>query len=189
MSQQRKKDVERKSPIITGKTLDRYFKLQDALLEFNKLFNYDEPDDRSIALVGSIFLETLLEHILWAFLVDDANEVEKLLKYDQPLGTFSGKITMTYCLGLIYRPVRNDLHLARKIRNEFAHNLYATFEDERIRSWCSALEWHKIAYVAHPPSDATARELFQVGINQLVSYLDGVVGIARMEKREVSKHY
>lgn len=44
------------------------------------------------------------------------------------------------CLGLIYKPVRDDLNLVRKIRNEFAHNLYASFEDEKIESWCSGLK-------------------------------------------------
>jgi hypothetical protein len=40
-----------------------------------------------------------------------------------------------------------------------------------------------------PPHDATARDLFQVGVHQLVAYLNGVVGIARGEKRVASKYY
>ena len=139
--------------------------------------------------MGATFLDILLEHILRAFLVDNEKEVSKLLRPDQPLGTFSGKITMVYCLGLIYKPVRDDLNLVRKIRNEFAHNLYASFEDEKIKSWCSGLKWHQIAYVANPPSAATARSLFQVGANQLVCYLNGVVSIARMQKRRDDKHF
>lgn len=175
--------------LISGKALDRYFELNDALFEFSKLFNYSEKNDRAIAIVGATFLDILLEHTLRAFLVDDEKEVNKLLQPDQPLGTFSGKITMVYCLGLIYKPVRDDLHLVRKIRNEFAHNLYASFEDEKIKSWCSCLKWHRIAFVANPPSDATTRDLFQVGTNQLVCYLNGVVGIARMQKRQVDRHF
>ena len=175
-------------PLISGKALERYFELNDALSEFSKLFNSNEKNDRAIAIVGATFLDILLEHTLRAFLVDDEKEVDKLLQPDQPLGTFSGKITMVYCLGLIYRPVRDDLNLIRRIRNEFAHNLYASFEDEKIKAWCSSLKWHRIAYVANPPSDATARDLFQVGANQLVCYLNGVVSIARTQKRQISKH-
>ena len=177
------------SSIISGKSLERYFELNDALFQFSKLFDHDEKNNRAIAIVGATFLDTILEHILRAFLIDNEKEVNKLLQYDQPLGTFSGKITMVYCLGLIYKPVRDDLDLVRKIRNEFAHNLYASFEDEKIKSWCSGLKWHRIAYVANPPRDATARDLFQVGTNQLVCYLNGVVSIARAQKRQVDKHF
>jgi hypothetical protein len=175
--------------LISGKALERYFELNHALFEFSKLFNAGEKNDRAIAIVGATFLDILLEHTLRAFLVDNEKEVNKLLQPDQPLGTFSGKIMMVYCLGLIYKPVRDDLNLVRKIRNEFAHNLYASFEDEKIKSWCSGLRWHRIAYEANSPSDATARDLFQVGANQLVCYLNRVVGIARMQKRELDKNF
>ena len=33
-------------------------------------------------------------------------------------------------------------------------------------------------------SDATDRDLFQVGINRLASYLQGMVGLARADKRK-----
>jgi len=168
--------------------VDRYFELNSLLFEFNKLFSYEEENERSIAIVAATFLETLLEHILWAFLVDDEKEVENLLRYDQPLGTFSGKIRMVYCIGLIPRPIRNDLDYVRKIRNKFAHTLNVSFEDQQIRDWCRNLEWHQIAYMADPPSDATAQQLFQVGVNRLITYLNGVVSIARNEKREVIRY-
>lgn len=176
------------SSFITGRAVDRYFELNSLLFEFNKLFSYEEENERSIAIVAATFLETLLEHILWAFLVDDEKEVENLLRYDQPLGTFSGKIRMVYCIGLIPRPIRNDLDYVRKIRNKFAHTLNVSFEDQQIRDWCRNLEWHQIAYMADPPSDATAQQLFQVGVNRLITYLNGVVSIARNEKREVIRY-
>ena len=181
------RDDDSSSSIITGKALDRYFELHDALAEFSQLFDYGEKNDRAIAIVGATFLEILLEHILRAFLIDDEKSVGRLLEYDQPLRSFGGKITLVYCLGLIYKPVRDDLDLVRKIRNQFAHELDASFEHEKVKSWCSALNWHRIAYVQNPPSDVTARDLFQVGVNQLVTYLNGVVGIARARRRKVEK--
>ena len=177
-----------RSSIITGKALERYFELDEALAEFSRLFDYGEKIDRAIAIVGATFLEMVLEHILRAYLVDDEEAVGRLLEYDQPLGNFSRKTALVYCLGLIYKPVRDDLDLVRRIRNRFAHDLYASFEDEQVKSWCSALRWHRIAYVENPPSDATARDLFQVGVNQLVTYLNGVVGIARAQKRQVGEY-
>ena len=174
--------------IITGKALERHIELHTLQFEFHKLFNYDEKNYRAIAIVGVTFLDILLESILRAFLADEENEVKELLRYGQPLGSFSAKITMADCLGLIYKPVRDDLHLVRKIRNQFAHELDVSFEDRKIQSWCNGLKWHRIAYVADPPEDATAQGLFQVGVNQLITYLNGVVGIARGEKRKISRY-
>lgn len=42
---------------ITGKDLERHFKLEDALLEFSRLFQ-DETNDRSMVIVGAAFLDT-----------------------------------------------------------------------------------------------------------------------------------
>jgi hypothetical protein len=72
---------------ITGKALDRHFELEAALLEFTRLFDH-KGDDRAMVIVDGAFLDTLLEHILIAFLVNDEKEVGELLRYDQPLGTY-----------------------------------------------------------------------------------------------------
>lgn len=56
------------------------------------------------------------------------------------------------------------------------------FEDQQIRSWCAALRWHSTAYM-EPPPGASERDLFHVGVNQLVCHLGGVVSIARGGKR------
>jgi hypothetical protein len=166
---------------ITGDALERHFSMQDALLEFSRLFR-DEENDRALAIVGGAFLDTLLENILVEFLVDDEKEVSELLRYDQPLGTYSGRIRAAYCLGLLRKTIRDDLRLVGKIRNRFAHDLSVSFSKEPIRSWCSSLRWHREAYM-QPPPDASARDLFHVGVNQLVCHLNGYVSIARGEKR------
>lgn len=167
---------------ITGKALERHFALEDALLEFSRLFKHEEKNDRGLVIVGAAFLDTLLEHILVNFLVDDPKEVGELLRYDQPLGTYGNRIRAAYCFGLISKVIRDDLRLVGKTRNRFAHDLYATFEDRQIASWCEALKWHRIGCM-EPPPGAPARDLFHVGVNQLVCHLNGVVSIARGEKR------
>ncbi|MEB3121109.1 MAG: hypothetical protein VKL41_07780 [Snowella sp.] len=171
--------------LITGKAFEKHFELQDALFEFSKLFKYEEKNDRAIAIVGAAFLDTLLEHILVNFLADDEKEVKKMLKYDQPLGTYGNRITMAYCLGLIGKIIRDDLRLVGRIRNRFAHDLYASFNDEKIQSWCKSLKWHRIAILIESPSEATARDLFQVGVNQIVAHLHGLVSVASLEKRSI----
>jgi hypothetical protein len=166
---------------ITGKALDRHFELEAALLEFTRLFDHGS-DDRALVIVGAAFLDTLLEHILIAFLVDDEKEVGELLRYDQPLGTYGGRVRAAYCLGLIPKIVRSDLSLIGKVRNKFAHDLYADFADPAISSWCVSLLWHRKAYML-PPDGVAPRDLFYVGVHRLVAHLNGVVSIARSEKR------
>ena len=169
---------------ITGKDLERHFALEDALLEYTRLFKHEERNDRALAIVGAAFLDTLLEHILVTFLADDSKEVAELLRYDQPLGTYGGRIRVAYCLGLLNKTILDDLRLVGKIRNRFAHDLYASFEDQQIRSWCAGLKWHRVAFM-QPPGDASDRDLFYVAVHQLVSHLHGIVSIARGEKRQL----
>ncbi len=169
---------------ISGKDLERHFATQDALLEFARLFER-EDNDRAIAIVGAAFLDTLLEHVLITFLVDDESEVKRLMGYDRPFGTYGNKIAAVYCLGLISKIIRDDLRYAQKIRNKFAHDLVVSFDDDPIRSWCSAMRWHEVSLLMKPPKGASPRDIFQVGVNQLVAHLNGIVSLARLDKRKV----
>ena len=89
-------------------------------------------------------------------------------------------------LGLIGPVVRDDLRLIGKIRNKFAHDLYASFSEPPISSWASSLKWHRTSYM-EPPAGASARDLFNVGLNQVASHLAGIVSVARFEKRTVRR--
>ncbi len=128
------------SNLISGKALDRYFDLNQTLVEFSGLFTFAEQNERAIAILGGSFLEMILEHIILAYLPEDEKDVKKLMDVNQPLGNFSNKISFCYCLGLIEKVVKEDLNLIRKIRNKFAHDLFVTFEDEQIKSWCKELK-------------------------------------------------
>jgi DNA-binding MltR family transcriptional regulator len=160
----------------------RHFELEEMLFEFSRLFDYSEVSDRAVAIVGPAFLDTLLTQMLVNFLVDDDKEVLRVLQPEGPLGTFGSKVSACYCLGLIGEIVKGDLRLVAKIRNRFAHDLRATFSDAQIGGWCKALRWHK-QFFPDPPAGATDRDLFQVGVNQLVSHLHGLVALARTDKR------
>ena len=172
------------SSLITGEALERCFELNDTLLEFSTLFQ-EERNERAAAIVGGAFLDTLLEHILRNFLVGDRKEVQRLLDPEQPLGTYGARVSVVYCLGLIGTIVRDDLRLVGRIRNRFAHDLHASFEDEPICSWCRSLKWHEHAMFVKGPEGATAADIFQVGVNQLVAHLNGIVSIARGGKRAI----
>ena len=167
---------------LSEKETGRYFQRLEMMLEFSRLFDYGEASDRAVAIVGPAFLDTLLCDTLIEFMVDDEKQVRRLLDPEGPLGTYGSRITACYCLGLIGPIIASDLRIVGKIRNQFAHDLCADFSDQKISQWCRALRWHK-EVLADPPCDASDRDLFQVGVNQLVSYLNAVPGIARSKKR------
>jgi DNA-binding MltR family transcriptional regulator len=176
-----------RSPYLSEKEAARYFQRLEMLVEFSRLFDYSEASDRAVAIVGPAFLDTLLSDILTEFMVEDEREVKKLLQPDGPLGTYGSRVTACYCLGLVGAIVTADLRLVGKIRNQFAHEIRANFADPKIRQWCQQLRWHK-ELMGIPPVDATDRDLFQVGINQLVTHLNAIPGIARLHKRSKVLH-
>ena len=157
----------------------------EALREFHAIFNErGEVDERAIALVGGAFLDDLLAVMLASFMVDDDREAQKLLGVDRPLGTFSSRVAAAYCLGLICKTVRDDLRIIGKIRNRFAHTVRSSFELEPIRMWSQSLKWHEFSMMMKAPADATPRAIFEVGVNQLAAYLDGLGGLARVDRRQ-----
>ena len=115
--------------------------------------------------------------------------MKRLFEYNQPLGNFSGKISLSYCLGLIDKVVKDDLNLVRKIRNRFAHDLYVTFADEEIKSWCQGLKFHIVFLMRHPPKGATELQIFQVGVNQLITNLNGSISVSRGQKRAIVDNF
>lgn len=166
------------------KATQRYFEFHNALMEFHKLFNEGDKDERAIAIIGGTFTEMALEHILKAFFPDN-KDVDKLFEYNQPLGNFSNKINMAYCLGLIDKIIKRDLDLIRRIRNKFAHDLYTSFEDSQIKSWCLEMKFHEISMMMKAPADATELQIFQVGVNQVITNLSGIISLAKTDKRKI----
>lgn len=75
--------------------------------------------DRAAAVLGPAYVDAALERLFRARLVEGASA--DLFKYGGPLGDFSGRIEMAYALGWIPGSLRDDLHIMRKIRNDFAH--------------------------------------------------------------------
>jgi DNA-binding MltR family transcriptional regulator len=93
--------------------------------------NHSQPDfgpffealrgesDRAAAVLGPAYVDAALERLFRARLTEGASD--DLFKYGGPLGDFSGRIEMAYALGWIPTSLRVDLHIMRRIRNDFAH--------------------------------------------------------------------
>jgi mannitol operon repressor len=94
----------------------------------------------AVIISGVVLAEQLgktLEHYL-----TDHKEVKKLLDggVSAPLGSFSARILMAFGLRLIDEKEYRNLQIIRKIRNHFAHNLHASFDDQEVKSWCDSLD-------------------------------------------------
>jgi DNA-binding MltR family transcriptional regulator len=79
--------------------------------------------DRSIAIVaGALLDETLKETIKARLLPAVQKERCVISASNSPIGSFSARIDICYQLGLISDVMQRDLHIIRKLRNDFAHN-------------------------------------------------------------------
>jgi mannitol operon repressor len=118
-----------------------------------------EESDRAMAVLAAAYMDHLLGNLIISVMTVEDKEVEDLL-FDgpnAPLGSFSSRINMAYCLGLLSRNQRKDLDIIRKVRNQFAHEFIGvSFDTEGIANRCRELESAKIG-----GQPATARECFK----------------------------
>ena len=98
-----------------------------------------KESERGKVLVSCGFLEEQLREVLLAFMRDTPQTVELLDGGNAPLGTFSSRIGAAYSLGFITEAEHHDLTIIRRIRNEFAHNIEASFETRSVVDRCREL--------------------------------------------------
>jgi DNA-binding MltR family transcriptional regulator len=87
------------------------------------LMEIDKESDRSVVLVSASFLDDLLKSRL-GLVFSKGNKAarEALFDFNGPFGSFSSRIETLFCLGLLDKTSRDDLHVIRKLRNYCAHN-------------------------------------------------------------------
>ena len=93
----------------------------NAFKEFVEEFKNES--DRAAVILGAAKLDALLGQILDRFLLPCTSSTDELLEGDSPLATFSARINICHRLGLISPQFAKSLHLVRRIRNGFAHEL------------------------------------------------------------------
>ncbi|MBN2095230.1 MAG: hypothetical protein JW727_04225 [Candidatus Aenigmarchaeota archaeon] len=98
--------------------------------EFNK-----ETDRAAVILVVALF-DSALESLLRNYLVPSPSGRDEVFNgLNAPLSAFSSKINLSFRLGLISHQFCRDLHIIRKIRNDFAHDIHnCSFENSRVKS-------------------------------------------------------
>lgn len=99
-----------------------------------------QETDRGCALIVAEFLSDGLAELLRANFVPDQKLCDRLLRGDGPLSTFSARTELCFALGLLDANTYREIHLIRKIRNDFAHSFtQLTFDDDPVRSRCEQL--------------------------------------------------
>ena len=106
-------------------------------LPFLDVHNAESP--RGSVLVACSFLDRQLRDIIDVFLIAESDKGLLLDGFNAPIGTFSARIVLAHCLGLISDEEKADCDTLRRIRNEFAHNHHARFEDRKIIDLCRNL--------------------------------------------------
>lgn len=92
----------------------------DSLNRFQSLVR--KHDDRGLVLSLAAFAEDTLGRLLLVYLREDKLAKELVEGFNAPLGTLSTRIKAAFALGLLTREQYQDLEIARKVRNAFAHD-------------------------------------------------------------------
>lgn len=79
--------------------------------------------DRAAVILGAAKLDVLLYHAIQSVLIATPTADDPLFDGDAPLSTFSAKIVLAYRIGLIDAEFARALHIVRRIRNAFAHEM------------------------------------------------------------------
>lgn len=136
--------------------------------EFRSWLTYES--DRGCALMATAYLDEQLEQLIRAKLIDDTKVVNGIFEGQGALTTFSSRIDIAYLLGLIPKNAQRDLHLVRKIRNEFAHlSENVTFEKPEIASRCKELYFNGMSGSVSPRSMFTRAMMGLLGLIQVTA--------------------
>jgi DNA-binding MltR family transcriptional regulator len=93
-------------------------------------------DDLNIAITAVSIVEAHLEKLLVSRLHrSDKDFTNRLFENRGPLSDFNSRILIAEAFGLLTRPLADELHLLRAIRNAFAHaKMTLTFDMEPVES-------------------------------------------------------
>ncbi|MEK3747877.1 MltR family transcriptional regulator [Paenibacillus sp. FSL E2-8871] len=153
--------------------------IPDEVVKFR--LHLDKETDRGCALMAAAFLDELLKKLLEKYMVNEPNSFKELFTGSGGLSSFSSKINLSYLLGLISEKSKRDLHIIRKIRNEFAHSMeIIDFEHPPIASRCRELH-HNVFRDELSPRKSFVRIAFGVA-----GLLNGAM--LMVEKRSVHEN-
>jgi mannitol operon repressor len=84
-------------------------------------------------------LDALLKRSIEAYLIDHKDVLALTGGFNAPIGTLATRTVMAFALALLSEEEYRELCLIRKIRNDFAHAVEASFDDQSIATRCNLL--------------------------------------------------
>jgi hypothetical protein len=103
---------------------------------------FDKESDRAAVILTASMLDETLKDLLESHLIPCSSSDDPLFDgSNAPMGTFSARIECAYRLGLISKNFAKCLHITRKIRNAFAHDVAGcTFSSQSVAARVRALK-------------------------------------------------
>jgi hypothetical protein len=112
--------------------------IADTAMHWDELFDreFKNESDRASVILAAAMLDNVLDTLLRAKLAPVSTGQDTLLDgHNSPIASFSARIDLTYRVGVISDKMARDLHIIRRIRNEFAHNIVGcSFDSPSVRS-------------------------------------------------------
>jgi hypothetical protein len=114
--------------------------LRDTEKDNETVQQIDREGDRAAAILAGGYLEDRLMIAIQSRLIQDKRVINQFFRGIGPLATFSAKIDLAYLLAILDERTQKHMHIIRRIRNEYAHELSEiTFETQKIKSLCRNL--------------------------------------------------
>jgi hypothetical protein len=91
--------------------------------------------ERATAILAAAWIDDLLRRRLTQLFSSGNKEARaQIFAPSGPFATFSAKIDAAFCIGWLDADVHHDLHVIRKVRNSFAHQVHGlSMESPQIR--------------------------------------------------------
>lgn len=167
----------------------------DAFDEFVDQFSTESH--RAAVILSVAKLDQQLYFLLSRHLLPSYKREDELFNGDSPLSTLSAKISACYRLGLIDSDFAKALHLIRKIRNDFAHEINIRLDKsphrEQIKTLINIVKgtdlFKDVKEVYFPYSTGIITEFFTaltMFAVRLESLLDAVVQIDSNKAASIS---
>jgi len=129
-------------------------------------FLLNNESDRGCALLATSFINVELKELLLKCFVQDFPMDNRISADHSPYISFSSRINGAYYLGKISADLKQEIHLLRRIRNDFGYDPKPiTFATEQIENRCRELRWSQKA------DTATARQHFTASICGVIAYI------------------
>ncbi len=110
------------------------------LAEFSAFLpELNKETDRGMVLIATSFIDELIRRTLLAFLLESDTSSSLVEGFSAPLGSLATRCAAAFALGLISERELQEADTLRKIRNQFAHHVHVSFENQSIRDLCKNL--------------------------------------------------